>query len=173
PPNRVRDFTSDPGENSAFGTLEIRREYTNMTGAALTNLRFRIDDLTTFPAPNGVADMRPRTSADVVVNVDQPPCGSTSNVTVFGTALEVPPNQFNGGGFNTSFGVAAVSAGTPLANGATIKLRFLFGVQQTGMFRVDLMPEALPAGGGPDPNFIGCTDGATCSEFIFRDGFDP
>src|SRR3989442_1845150 len=40
-PNRVRDFTSDPANNSTFGTLSIRRRFTNNTGADVTRLRFR------------------------------------------------------------------------------------------------------------------------------------
>jgi hypothetical protein len=92
PPNRVRDFTSDPPNNSTFGTLDIRRSVVNNTGGNVTRLRFRIVDLTTFPAPSGIADLRPRTSTAVVVTVDRPPCGSgTSNVTVQGTTLEHPP----------------------------------------------------------------------------------
>ena len=103
PPNRVRDFTSDPANNSTFGTLDIRRTVVNNTGGNVTRLRFRVIDLTTFPAPSGIADLRPRTSTSVVVTVDRPPCGSgTSNVTVQGTTLEQPPSQPNGGGFNSS-----------------------------------------------------------------------
>jgi subtilisin-like proprotein convertase family protein len=172
-PNIVRDFTSNPGNVSTDGTLDIRRTYTNNTGAPLTRLRFRIVDLNTFPAILGTADLRPIASSNIVVSVDRPPCGSgTSNITVLGTTLEQPPNQPNGGGFNTSYGVPAVTAATPLADLATIDLRFVSGIQQTGMYRLDIVPEALPFGGGHDPNLIGCTDGVTCGEFIFRDDFE-
>ncbi|MCA1615872.1 MAG: lamin tail domain-containing protein, partial [Acidobacteria bacterium] len=119
PPNRVRDFTSDPANNSTFGTLDIRRTFTNATGGNVTRLRFRVVDITTFPAPSGFADLRPRTSTAVVVTVDRAPCGSgTSNVTVQGTTLEQPPSQPNGGGFNSSLSAGTVTLGTPLANGA-------------------------------------------------------
>jgi hypothetical protein len=125
PPNRVRDFTSDPPNNSTFGTLDIRRTIVNNTGGNVTRLRFRIVDLTTFPAPSGIADLRPRTSNAVVVTVDRPPCGSgTSNVTVQGTTLEQPPSQPNGGGFNSSMGANTVTLATPLANGASLDLAF-------------------------------------------------
>jgi hypothetical protein len=145
PPNRVRDFTSDPANNSTFGTLELRRTFVNNTGGSVTRLRFRIIDLTTFPAPSGIADMRPRTSTSLIVTVDRPPCGSgTSNVTVQGTTLEEPPPQVNGGGFNSSLGAGTVTLGTPLANGASIDLRFLLGLQQTGTFKIYLNIEALP-----------------------------
>jgi hypothetical protein len=145
PPNRVRDFTSDPANNSTFGTLDIRRTFTNNTGGNVTRLRFRVADLTTFPAPSGIADLRPRTSTAVVVTVDRPPCGSgTSNVTVQGTTLEQPPSQPNGGGFNSSLSAGVVTLATPLANGASIDLRYLLGIQQTGNFKLYVNVEALP-----------------------------
>jgi hypothetical protein len=145
PPNRVRDFTSDPPNNSTFGTLDIRRTITNNTGGNVTRLRFRVIDLTTFPAPSGIADLRPRTSTAVVVTVDRAPCGSgTSNVTVQGTTLEQPPSQPNGGGFNSSLSANTVTLATPLANGASIDIRFLLGIQQTGSFKFYLNIEALP-----------------------------
>jgi len=145
PPNRVRDFTSDPANNSTFGTLDIRRTVTNNTGGNVTRLRWRIIDLTTFPAPSGIADLRPRTSTAVVVTVDRAPCGSgTSNVTVQGTTLEQPPSQPNGGGFNSSLSSGTVTLATPLANGASLDLRFLLGIQQTGSFKFYINVEALP-----------------------------
>ncbi len=145
PPNRVRDFTSDPPNNSTFGTLDIRRTVINNTGGNVTRLRFRVIDLTTFPAPSGIADLRPRTSTAVVVTVDRPPCGSgTSNVTVQGTTLEQPPAQPNGGGFNSSLSAGTVTLATPIANGATLDVRFLLGIQQTGSFKFYINVEALP-----------------------------
>jgi len=145
PPNRVRDFTSNPPQNSTFGTLDIRRTIVNNTGGNVTRLRFRIVDLTTFPAPSGIADLRPRTSNAVVVTVDRPPCGSgTSNVTVNGTTLEQPPSQPNGGGFNSSMSAGTVTLATPIANGASIDVRFLLGIQQTGSFKFFFNVEALP-----------------------------
>ena len=57
-PNYVRDFTSDPANNSTFGTISLRRKFTNNTGTPITRLRLRIIDLTTFPAPSGTADLR-------------------------------------------------------------------------------------------------------------------
>jgi len=145
PPNRVRDFTSNPPANSTFGTLDVRRTVTNNTGGNVTRLRFRVVDLTTFPAPSGIADLRPRTSTSVVVTVDRPPCGSgTSNVTVNGTTLEQPPSQPNGGGFNSSMSAGTVTLATPVANGASIDVRFLLGIQQTGSFKFFINVEALP-----------------------------
>jgi len=152
PPNRVRDFTSNPAQNSTFGTLDLRRTVTNNTGLPVLRLRWRIIDLTTFPAPSGFADLRPRTSTAVVVTVDRNPCGTgTSNVTVQGTTLEQPPSQPNGGGFTSSLSSGTVTLDTPLANGATLDLRFLIGIQQTGTFRFFVNVEALTDSGGAAP----------------------
>jgi hypothetical protein len=157
PPNRVRDFTGDAGNNSTFGTLSIRRRFVNNTGASITRLRFRIIDLDTFPAASGFADLRARTSSAVVVAGigDTVTCAATGapstppcTATVQGTTLEVATapstGQPNGGGFNSSMAAGTVTLGTPLANGASINLQFLFGIQQTGSFRVYVNVEALP-----------------------------
>src|SRR6185369_11781762 len=111
PPNRVRDFTSDPANNSTFGTLDFRRRVVNNTGAAVTRLRYRIVDFSTFPAPAGIADLRARTSTLVVVSgiTDVATCLSSNGVAttpctvnVQGTTLEQPATQGNGGAFNTT-----------------------------------------------------------------------
>lgn len=148
-PNRVRDLTSDPPNNSTFGTLDIRRRVVNNTGSPITRLRFRIIDINTFPAPSGFADLRSRTSTAVVVagvndagtcSPNPAPC----SVTVQGTTLEQPPSQLNGGAFNSTQSAGTISLGTPLAPGASINVRFLLGIQQTGSFRFFLNVEALP-----------------------------
>ncbi len=153
PPNRVRDFTSDPANNSTFGTLSIRRRFVNNTGANVTRLRFRVIDQTTFPAPSGIADLRTRTSSLVVVAGvnDAATCAATGvpatppcTVNVQGTTLEQPPSQPNGGAFNGSYSAGTVTLGTPLANGASINLLFLMGIQQTGSFKFFVNIEALP-----------------------------
>lgn len=149
PPNRVRDFTSDPGNNSTFGTLEIRRRFVNNTGGNVTRLRFRIVDQTTFPAPSGFADMRARTSMSVMVSGvnDAGTCApnpAPCSITVQGTTLEQPPVQPNGGAFNSSLSAGTITLGTPLTPGASINLRFLLGLQQTGTFRFFINVEALP-----------------------------
>jgi hypothetical protein len=158
-PNFFREYTSDPANNSTFGTVELRRTFTNTTGTPLTKLRFRVIDLTTFPAPTGFADLRPRTSTNVVASVANPACdGSTSNVTVVGTQLQAPPSQPNGGGFNSTLAVPSISAGTPLAPGATVSVRFLLGVQQTGTIRFGVAIEGDPVG-GEIYEFQGCDAG--------------
>jgi hypothetical protein len=66
------------------------------------------------------------------------------SITVEGTTLEQPPLQLNGGAFNSSHSAGTISLATPLAPGASINVRFLLGVQQTGSFRFFLNVEALP-----------------------------
>jgi hypothetical protein len=141
-PNVARDFTSDPPNNSTFGTLSIRRTFTNNTGGNITRLRFRIVNLTTFPAPSGISDLRPRTSGNIVVTT------SAGNTNVAGTTLEQPPSQPNGGGFNTSMSVASISNAAPLTNGDSVNVQFLMGLQQTGCYAFDVIVESTPAAGG-------------------------
>ncbi|HEX6186179.1 MAG TPA: lamin tail domain-containing protein, partial [Pyrinomonadaceae bacterium] len=85
PPNRVRDFTSDPINNSTFGTLSIRKTITNNTGAPITRLRFRVIDITTFPPPSTFADLRPRSSGAVVVAITGANAACPANNSTFGT----------------------------------------------------------------------------------------
>jgi predicted extracellular nuclease len=136
-PNRVRDLTSDPNNNSQFGTMSIRRTFTNNTGLDVTRLRFRIVEVTTHPRPNGsTADLRARDSSDIVVMVNG------NNVNVRGTTVEQPPAQPSGGGWNSSLNVGFVNLGAPLANGNSVSVQFLLGVQQTGTFKFFVNIEA-------------------------------
>ncbi|HEX8146090.1 MAG TPA: hypothetical protein VF591_02715 [Pyrinomonadaceae bacterium] len=147
-PNRTRTFS--PG----FGTLTIRRRVFNNTGADITRLRFRIIELTTFPSPAGTADLRAVTSTgDESISLvnDSTTCfastgsaGTPCTVVVKPTTLETPPAQPNGGGFNSTFSAGTVTMEAPLANGASINLRFVLGIQQTGTFRFYIIVEALP-----------------------------
>jgi hypothetical protein len=149
-PNRHRDLTSNPGNNSTFGTLSIRRRVLNSTGAPLTRLRFRIVELTTFPSPGGgQADLRALTSSSVSVSaIGDPgtcaPSATPCTLTVQGTTLEEPPTQPNGGGYNSTLSSGTVTLGTPLANNTAINLQFVLGIQTTGTFRFYIIIEALP-----------------------------
>ncbi len=174
-PNVERDFTSDPASNSTFGTIDVRFNVTNNTGSALTKLRFRVIDITTFPAPAGYADLRPRTVASLGVAVDRPPCGSGLSVaTTEATTLEQPPSQPNGGGFNSSLSVGSITSGSPLADGASVNVRLLFGIQQTGTYKIVLVPEGAPVGGGLGEliAIYGCTDSCAAGDLIFKNGLD-
>lgn len=138
PPNRVRSITPDAANNSTFGTMSIRRTLTNNTGTNITQLRFRIVDVTTHPVSADNADLRARSSSQITVTVTG---GATK--TVQGTTLEVPPAQIAGGGYNSTLAVGSVTLASPLANGATVDLQFLVGVQQTGRFRFFLNVEGV------------------------------
>lgn len=165
-PNQVRDNTADPQNNSPLGTIDLRRTITNTGAGPATRLRFRVTQQTTFPAPSGTADLRLRTSPDITATVDREPCGDneTSVITVNGTTLETPPFQINGGAFNSTVTTnvdtggqpGAVSPFTrpgtrpfdivlaqPLNVGESIDVHFLYGVKQSGKFRITLNIEVL------------------------------
>jgi hypothetical protein len=120
--------------------MEIRRTFTNNTGAPVSRLRFRLVDITTFvfPPVSGQADLRALNSTDVVVTVNGNP------VNVRGTTLEEPPTQGNGGGWNSSMNVGFINLGAPLGPGASVSVRFNLGVMATGTFRFFINIEALP-----------------------------
>jgi YVTN family beta-propeller protein len=154
-PNRVRKVCGPAEEcdpnRSQFGTMSIRKRFTNSTGATVTQLRVRIVELTTLPRPDAAtADIRPITSLDVSaagVN-DAATCAAESGspappctVTVKGTTVQAPA-QALGGGYNTTMVVALPAGG--LTNGSSVNLQFLLGIQQTGNFRFLLNVEALP-----------------------------
>jgi hypothetical protein len=140
-PNRVRDLTSDPENNSTFGTLSLRRAFTNNSSGAVTRLRFKVIDVTTFPAPSGVSDLRIRTSSS---SSENDPCNEKGTLNIVGLTLEQPPSQPNGGGFNSNVSADTINLKSPLPPGETIFVNFLFGVQQTGGFKIYVNIEALP-----------------------------
>ncbi|HEV2763573.1 MAG TPA: hypothetical protein VGV38_11400, partial [Pyrinomonadaceae bacterium] len=146
-PNRVRVNGSYTDTLSGTGTyplgyLDIRRAFVNMTGASVTRLRFRIVDITTFPAPVGTADMRALTSPDLSVTVSAA-CGGQT-IPVKGTTLEQPPAQPMGGGFNSSLSAGTITLATPLPDQNGLYVNFRLGVAQGGTFRFFVIVEALP-----------------------------
>jgi predicted extracellular nuclease len=138
PPNRVRDLSDNSDPNTeTFGTMTIRRTFTNHTGLPVTQLRFRIVEVTTFPSPGaGTADLRAVDSGDTSVTVGGGP------VAVNGTTVEQPPTQTNGGGWNSSMLVGNVNLGAPLNDGDSVSVQFKLGVMQTGTFRFFINIEA-------------------------------
>lgn len=159
-PNVVRDFVSDPANNATFGKLSIRRTYTNNTGQPLTALRFRVVNLSTFPAASGSADLRPKTSFAVGV-----PLTGGGFAVAEGTDLDVPPQQANGGGFNSSIRGSIVNFVNPLPDGVGVSFNFEMGIQQQGCYRLALVAEALPVGGSDVFLVSGSTEGGsgTCA----------
>ena len=167
-PNVVRDPTADPGNHSLLGTIEFRTRWKNETGANITRLRFRVVELSTFPAANDFADLRVRTAPSTTGVVDTYPCGSgTSSASLTGTTLEEPPSAAPaGGGYNTSLGVPGVTAASPIAPGVSLNVRMLLGVEQIGYARFCVVPETIPATAGEPWCYIGHTQHA-----FFREPF--
>ena len=144
--NRARVGTPVP--NGAFGTLKLRRKFTNTTSGLVTRLRFRVVDMTTLNSPgyapgNGQADLRvvPSDSANFSLTLS-----TGQEVPVAGTRAQQPPNQPLGGGVNS-----AVELMTPanIAPGASINVEFNLGVMQNGSFRFLVNIEAVVAPTSP------------------------
>lgn len=140
-PNRIRDLASNPENHSTFGTLSLRRTIVNNTVNDVTRLRFRIIDITTTPAPEGIADLRVLSSSSST-EVDR--CQLGGLIDVIGLTLETPPSQPIGGGFNSTLSAGTVTLDTPLPPNSSITVNFFLGVQQTGRFRFFVNIEALP-----------------------------
>ena len=147
---RVRDTTPNAANLSTFGTLSLRRRFTNNTGQPVTRLRFRVVDISTLTgstgAPVDTADLRVLTSPTISVIT-----AGGSALTVQGLTREEPPVQSNGGGLNTSLSAGTITLATPLASGNSIDVHFLLGVQQTGVFRFYVNVEALTLPSPPTP----------------------
>ena len=145
-PNRVRD-ANDTGTNKPLGTLTIRRKFKNSTGAPVTQLRFRVVDITTLGQPNYnvLADLRALSSSDVTVTLSD----GTTQVPVKGLTLDTPPAQALGGGLHSTLSVGSITTGTPLAAGDTVSVQFVLGVVQGGTYRflvnIEAPPPAAPA----------------------------
>lgn len=128
------------GALKTFGTISIRRRFTNNTRSGLTRLRFRIVDMTTLNTPAGgapQADLRALTSGNVIVQVS-----GGGSVSVRSTTLDLTPAQTLGGGLHSTLSAGTVTLATPLAAGASINVQFLLGVERTGSFRFFINVEA-------------------------------
>lgn len=137
-PNRERDLNADQANNAPQGRLYIRRTVTNNTGANVTQLRFRVINMTTYPAPAGYADLRAISSGPVSVTVT-----GGANKTVLGTTLETPPSQPKGGGTNSTLAAGTITLNAPLASGASTDLQFVLGIYNAGTFRFYINVEAV------------------------------
>jgi hypothetical protein len=155
PPNQAREQCPEPGAcgaNRRFGTFSIRRRFTNMTGAAVTRLRFRVVNVTAGPPPDAAtADLRALTSAQVTVTGEQDPCGA--GFTVEGLTLEDAPAQPLGGALNSTLAAGTVALDSPLGPGQSKSFEFLLGVEQRGAYsffvNVEALTAAEPAGAAP------------------------
>ena len=140
---RFRDPTPDIPNNSTLGTLSIRRKFTNNTGAPITQLRFRVVDITTRAGgaspPSGTADLRLRTST-TIPNATLSGGGTTD---IQGLTLDAP-SAANNGGLNSTVSAGTITLGSPLGAGNSINVHLLLGVQQGGAYRFFINIEALP-----------------------------
>lgn len=145
---RVR-AASDPagGANGANGVLLIRRKFTNRLSVPITQLRFRVVDITTAPAPAGTADLRVLDSTARTVSPGTGGSASLRALTVedhlAGDVAPYGPSQPLGGGLNTSVTVSSITSETPLAPNASVNIEFRLGVAQTGNFRFFINVEAV------------------------------
>jgi hypothetical protein len=140
-PTTYNDVLSGSGTYT-LGTVKTRVRLTNETGAAISRLRFRLGEVTSFPAPAGAADLRLLSSGnDSFAN----PCGGST--TSQGVTLEQPPTQSSGGAWNSSVSAGTITLESPLPSDGTIDVNFLFGVRQEGAAGALLILETLPEGG--------------------------
>jgi hypothetical protein len=160
-PNRERSG-ADHGANRSFGTMILRRTFTNDSGQKITRIRFRVIDITTNGnTVAGQADLRLLDSSEQRVNTNT---GTTPvAATVRGTLIEqLPGNQsIHGGGLNTSMtlinqnlsnvntinteGLASRVAGVcPASQVCAVNVQFKMGVERDGAFRFLVSLEGLP-----------------------------
>jgi CSLREA domain-containing protein len=139
---RVRTAAGANPTNAAFGTLLIRRRFTNTTNLPVARLRFRLVDITAGTPNSGTADLRALSGSNVSVTNTQ---GTTFEVK--GLTLEevsaATPSQPVGGGLNSSLSVGTITLAQRLAAGNSIDVEFRIGVMQGGNFRYLVNVEAL------------------------------
>jgi endonuclease G len=138
---RVRTAAGANPTTAQYGTLRIRRRFTNTTAANVTTLRFRVVGITTLGSPgagSGQADLRLISSSPGDFNVT---LTDGSVVPVRGTQVETPPAQPNGGGLNSA--VVTVTTATPIPAGESVNIEFTLGVQQEGNFSFFVNVEAV------------------------------
>jgi N-acetylneuraminic acid mutarotase len=135
---RVRTAQGANPQNAAFGTLLLRRKFTNKTGGNVTRLRFRVVELT--QPGSGVADLR------VVGGTGSFAATLTGGgtATIQRLTLEQPPSQPNGGGVNSTLSADTVTLGQPLLPNESINVEFILGVMSDGVFRFFVNVEVLP-----------------------------
>ncbi|HYX40442.1 MAG TPA: hypothetical protein VE821_02030, partial [Pyrinomonadaceae bacterium] len=119
----------------------LRRTFTNSTGQPVTQLRFRVVDITTQGSTgSGLADLRLLSNSDVTVTRMD-----SSTVTLKSLDVEEPPTQSAGGGLNSTVAVVSITPAAPLAPGTSVSVQFTLGVQQSGNYRIFVNTEATTA----------------------------
>lgn len=139
-PNQVRVTTSGGvGTPTEFGTLTLRRYFTNTTGGAVARVRLRVTNITTTNSPgagSAQADVRAVNSSPETITVNGVP------VEVRRLTREDEPSQPKGGGYNAS--LAFDLPGGTLPNGASVAVNITLGVAKSGSYRLAYTIEAAP-----------------------------
>ncbi|HEV7902787.1 MAG TPA: kelch repeat-containing protein [Pyrinomonadaceae bacterium] len=135
---RVRTAQGANPQNAAFGTLLLRRKFTNRTGGNVTRLRFRVVELT--QPGGGLADLRVVGGTGSFVAT----LTGGGTATIQRLTLEQPPSQPNGGGVNSTLSANTVTLGQPLLPNESINVEFILGVMSDGAFRFFVNVEVLP-----------------------------
>jgi autotransporter-associated beta strand protein len=122
--------------NGALGTLSLRRRFTNNTGQALSKLRFRVADLSTW---NG----RQVFGSQAELRVLDATLEGLSGLKA--TKLESTPAQPHGGGINAGLLIdGALTLSSPLGPGQSVDVEFLLGVMRGGTYQFILVVEGAP-----------------------------
>lgn len=135
PPNRARDY-ADVGPNKTYGTMLVRRTIYNFGIKPVSQLRFRVIEITTMHSPqytsNPQADVRLLDSQDAVVAT------SLGNVNVKGAFVDTPTKGM-GSGYNSSTFIVNTTLvpcnGSMSTPGCSVSVQFKLGVETTGYFR--------------------------------------
>ncbi|HEX8149748.1 MAG TPA: Calx-beta domain-containing protein [Pyrinomonadaceae bacterium] len=122
--------------NGTSGTLSLRRRFTNNTGQALSKLRFRVADLSTWNSRQIFGSQAEMRVLDATLE------GLTG---LKATKLETTPSQPDGGGINAGLLVdGALTLSSPLASGQSVDVEFLLGVMRGGTYQFILVVEGAP-----------------------------
>lgn len=119
--------------NGALGTLSLRRRFTNNTGQALSKLRFRVADLSTWNSRQIFGSQAELRVLDATLE------GLTG---LKATKVETAPVQPGGGGVNAGLLIdGALTLSSPLGPGQSVDVEFLLGVERGGTYQFILVVE--------------------------------
>jgi autotransporter-associated beta strand protein len=119
--------------NGALGTLSLRRRFTNNSGQALSKLRFRVADLSTWNSRQVFGSQAELRVLDATLE-------GLSGLKA--TKLETAPVQPGGGGINAGLLIdGALTLSSPLASGQSVDVEFLLGVMRGGTYQFILVVE--------------------------------
>ncbi|MCP9495273.1 MAG: hypothetical protein MSG64_12575 [Pyrinomonadaceae bacterium MAG19_C2-C3] len=137
--SRGRHF---PSGKVAPGIVTLRGSFTNTGGRTITRLRFRVTEISTLGSTSsgsgGFADVRVLSSENRTVNENG------TSVQLRGLTLEQPPQQPQGGGYNSSLTIDRTFPLSEIASGATVNVEFRLNVVRGGRLRFTVTAEVTP-----------------------------